>query len=324
MFGTALLEDRVSWMTDSSSNSAIGSSKIEQKLPLTHIVIVNYNAGKWLQRSLSSALSYSFGPITVVDNDSTDDSVLDAKKNIVDGRLSWLLNTDNLGFAAANNQVLRELSAEYEVLMNPDCELEEDTLAEVLSAFEKEPSMGMASCRILNDDGSLQRTCRRRFPTPWSAFVRILYLHKLFPNSQRFVDFDYGEEIDPKQPLEFVEAISGAFMVVRQSALKEVGLFDENYFMHCEDLDWCKRFELSDWKVGFVASAQVVHAKGISSRSRPLNVLWTLHLGMNRFFNKFYTEHYSWPSKLVIKVGIALSFLVRAPFAWLGRYKSVP
>lgn len=285
----------------------------------THIIIVNYNAGEWLQRSLRSALDHSSGLVSVVDNNSTDSSVTNAKEVIADERLSWILNTDNRGFAAANNQVLGDLDVEYAVLMNPDCELTPDTLTHVLAAFSKEPSMGMASCRILNDDGSLQTTCRRRFPTPLSALARILFLHKLFPNNPRFSNFDCGDTVDKNQPLEFVEAISGAFMVVRQSALKEIGLLDENYFMHCEDLDWCKRCELAGWKVGFVATTCVVHAKGVSSKSRPLGVLWTLHLGMNRFFNKFYYEKYSWPLSMLIKLGIVLSFLVRLPSALLGR-----
>lgn len=299
--------------------ASLVSSMTEQNSLSTHIVIVNYNAGDWLQRSIKSALEHSIGAISVVDNYSFDSSIVDAKAHFSDERINWILNSKNRGFAAANNQVLNGLTAEYAVLMNPDCELAEDTLSQVLAAFAKEPTMGMASCRILNEDGSLQDTCRRRFPTPLSALARILFLHKLFPNDPRFRNFNYGNTVDADQSLEFVEAVSGAFMVVRQSVLKEIGLLDEDYFMHCEDLDWCKRFELAGWKVGFVASTHVVHAKGVSSKSRPLGVLWTLHLGMNRFFNKFYYEKYSWPVSILIKLGIALSFLLRIPFTLIGQ-----
>ncbi|MEM7360981.1 MAG: glycosyltransferase family 2 protein [Pseudomonadota bacterium] len=278
----------------------------------THIVVVNYNAGDWLTRSIGSALAHSSGLVTVVDNASEDDSVDTADKQYSDARLQWVKNQDNRGFAAANNQVLAELDADFAVLLNPDCVINQDTLPIILRAFAERPEMGLASCRILNENGSLQPTCRRRFPTPWTALVRMLQLHRVFPGNPKFQDFDYGGSVTGDEALEYVEAVSGAFMVVRKSALQQVGLLDEAYFMHCEDLDWCKRFELAGWRVGFVAAAAVTHAKGISSQSRPIAVLWTLHRGMVRFFDKFYQDQYSWWLRLVVKIGIAASFIGRS------------
>lgn len=278
----------------------------------THIVIVNYNAGEWLQRSVQSALDFSQGKITVVDNASSDGSVSTTQSLIQDARVEWQLNAHNVGFAAANNQVLNSLEEDFAVLMNPDCELNQDTLSAILTAMHADPRIGMASCRILNEDGSLQASCRRRFPTPWSAFVRLLALNKLFPSNPRFADFDYGDQFSNDAPVEMVEAISGAFMVVRREALQQVGTLDERYFMHCEDLDWCKRFELANWKVAFVPAAELIHAKGVSSKSRPIRVLYTLHKGMNRFFDKFYKQEYSLPLRIFVKLGIAGSFVLRA------------
>ena len=285
----------------------------------THIIIVNYNAGDWLLRSVQSALDFSQGPVTVVDNASTDGSIKRTQNALQSERLDWQLNTQNLGFAAANNQALKSFTGDYAVLMNPDCELNEDTLTHILVAMESDPMIGLASCRILNEDGSLQASCRRRFPTPWSAFVRLLALNKLFPNNPKFVDFDYGDQISQKSTIEYVEAISGAFMVVKHEAFKQVGMLDESYFMHCDDLDWCKRFELSNWKVAFVPSAELIHAKGVSSKSRPIRVLYTLHMGMNRFFDKFYKREYSWPLRAFVKMGIVASFCLRALKALVSR-----
>lgn len=285
----------------------------------THIIIVNYNAGDWLLRSVESALKHSQGLVTVVDNDSTDNSVERVQEKYQDSRLNWHKNSRNLGFAAANNQVLQALDADYAVLMNPDCELYPDTLVAVQAAFATNPRMGLASCRILNDDGSLQLTCRRRFPTPWMALVRVFQLHRIFPANPRFANFDYGVSVDPSGEVEYVEAVSGAFMVVRKSALADVGLLDEGYFMHCEDLDWCKRFEAAGWQVGFVPAAHVMHAKGVSTASRPIRVLWTLHMGMNRFFDKFYCTEYSLPIRLLVKCGIASSFVLRAALTLVKR-----
>ena len=285
----------------------------------THIIIVNYNAGEWLSRCLGSVLQYTESNITVVDNNSTDNSTGNAQASFANQpRLSWELNSENIGFAAANNQVLENLNADFALLLNPDCEINENTLPVMLSAFEQNEKLAIASCCIYNEDGSVQNTCRRRFPTPWTSFVRLLQLHRLFPNNAKFANFDYGEFVKETgltqghATVEPVEAISGACMMIRHTAINEIGLLDEAYFMHCEDLDWCKRVEQSRWYVGFVGAASIVHAKGISSQSRPIKVLWTLHKGMNRFFDKHYYHQYSFPVRLLVKVGIICSFILRS------------
>jgi len=278
-----------------------------------NIIIVNYNSAGWLSRCLASVINSSAHSVTVVDNCSTDDSLLKAQYKYGDeSRIDWLLNKKNLGFAAANNQVLKKMRGEFALLLNPDCEINADTLSLMLQAFNQNSQLGLASCAIYNEDGSLQSTCRRRFPTPWTALVRMLSLNKLFPNNEKFSNFDYGEnELNLSNEVELIEAISGAFMMVRKEAIKSVGLLDEGYFMHCEDLDWCKRFEKSEWDVGFVPQAKIIHAKGVSSKSRPIKVLWTLHKGMNRFFDKHYFSSYSLWVICLVKLGIWFSFVSR-------------
>lgn len=279
-------------------------------------LIVNYNAGAWLERAVNSALRETDGSLIIVDNASTDSSL--ARLQFADSdksRVSIMRNDRNLGFAHANNQALTNISGDYVILMNPDCEMSTGCWTEIASVMDREESIGLASCVIRNADGSLQTTCRRRFPTPWSAAVRMLALNRLFPDHPRFQDFDYGATPLP-ETWETVDAISGAFMVVRVSALPEVGLMDDAYFMHCEDLDWCMRFQQAGYAVAFIPQAEVVHAKGISSRSRPVATQWNLHRGMLRFFDKFYREQYPWPFRWFVTVGIYVSFLLRA--AWLS------
>lgn len=289
----------------------------------THIIIVNYNAGNWLKRSINSALKFSAGAVSIVDNASTDSSVENVQAEIQDSRLQWHLNSDNLGFAAANNQVLKQVESEFAILMNPDCELNGNSIQPILDAMDGDLDIGLASGRICNEDGTMQATCRRNFPTPWSAFVRLLKLNKVFPNSSKFADFDSSDvdwnDLSDSRDVESVEAISGAFMVARMSAVDQVGLLDEAYFMHCEDLDWCKRFELAGYKVAFVPGAKLVHAKGVSSRSRPIRVLYTLHKGMNRFYDKFYKNEYSLVIRLIVKLGIVASFFARALLSLINK-----
>ena len=273
-----------------------------------HIVIVNYNAGDWLVRSVGSALRYTTARVSVVDNASIDSSIADLKRAFKEEpRLEVIINAQNVGFATANNQILNNLENDYVVLMNPDCELKQDALDRIISVMQDNETIGLASCRILNADGSLQKTCKRRFPTPKTAGLRMLGMSRLFPQH----DFDFGNKVSDSNSFEILEAVSGAFMVVRKSAMDKVGVLDEKYFMHCEDLDWCKRFALAGWDVAFVPSAEVVHAQGVSSKARPIRVLWNLHRGMDRFFTKFYIDT-PWPLRYLVKIGIYLSFIVRA------------
>jgi len=294
------------------------------------IVIVNYNAGDWLARCLSSVLPLdNVDHVFVVDNASRDIS-LDLIQPLLEQypeRLSLIENQKNVGFAAANNQILGQYhkaqsnvlrgdskKSAYVLLLNPDCEMNEDVLPAMLAEFEKNANLGLAGCVIRNEDGSLQKTCRRQFPTPITALTRMLQLQRLGLAK----NFDLGDQPLPKG-FETVEAISGAFMLVRVTAMREVGLLDEAYFMHCEDLDWCKRFELKGWQVGFVPSVSVIHAKGVSSKSRPIGVLWTLHKGMLRFFDKFYREQYSVFTRVLVKVGVFSSFILRAAWSMLKK-----
>ena len=284
------------------------------------VIIVNYNAGQWLQKSVASALqSTQVTQVYVVDNASTDNSIAELKVSLGDPsvfseKISWILNSENLGFGSANNQALEKIldnqlsNVDFVLLLNPDCELSRDVLPAMLPYFDKYQELGMASCVINNVDGSIQSTCRRNFPTPWAAFLRMSQLQRL--GFARQHDFDLGSQPLPGE-FDMVEAISGAFMLVRVNAIREVGIFDEAYFMHCEDLDWCKRFSENGWQVGFVPEVSVLHEKGVSSQSRPVGVLWNLHQGMLRFFDKFYRQQYSLPFRVLVKLGIYISFFVR-------------
>ncbi|MBT5031768.1 MAG: glycosyltransferase family 2 protein [Proteobacteria bacterium] len=283
-------------------------------------VIVNYNAGAWLPRAVSSALNCIPGPVTVIDNASYDGSVQGLRDLIKDARLKIIQNADNVGFAAANNQVLVNLDTDCVVLMNPDCELEPSAWPSIRDVMLADQSIGLAGARILNADGSDQKTSKRDFPTPIQALLRLLGLGRL---SRR--DFDRGKEPNKRHPgdygIEYVDAISGAFMVARAAAIEEVGVLDEGYFMHCEDLDWCKRFWLSGYKVAWVGTARLVHAKGVSSSVRPARVLWYMHRGMDRFFCKFEGKKYNPVFRAVIRFCIYLLYLPRALLALIRKVR---
>jgi GT2 family glycosyltransferase len=149
---------------------------------------------------------------------------------------------------------------------------------------------------VRNMDGSEQRGCRRKIPTPLSAVTK---------------NFNMNMEPLPNHPID-VEAISGAFMLVRRSVFDTVGAWDEGYFLHCEDLDLCMRFHLARFRIVFVPTVSVMHIKGACSTSRPLFVEWHKHKGMVRFYYKFYRDKYAWPVMGAVFIGIWLRFLLVA------------
>lgn len=255
-------------------------------------VIVNFNSGPLLKEAVDSLLAGTLRPaIEVVDNASTDRSA-DFLKTDPGYRESIRLtmNDRNLGFSRANNQVLRGGSARYYLLMNPDCVLAPDALAELVAYMDANTDVGLAGGALMNRDGTLQKTSKRKFPTPWSALARTLGLHRLDAADGALGDFDLARDQARDGEPEAVEAVSGALMFVRGAALEKVGLLDEGFFMHCEDLDWCMRFWNAGYEVAYVPSAGAVHVKGGSGRGP--RVVWHLHRGMIRFYGKHYRNRY--------------------------------
>jgi GT2 family glycosyltransferase len=281
----------------------------------TAFVIVNYHAGEYLARAIESALRYTDSDIYVVDNASTDTSVTLAQQAIrkaqADARVTWILNEENVGFAAANNQVLNSLDADIAILMNPDCELSSGVVSAICDTFNDNSDLAVLSCLIENSDGTLQKTAKRRFPTPSSALSRVPVLGQLLMGRGEFQDFDYGDQLS-EEKLEIVEAVSGAFMAVKMDAATQVGVLDEAYFMHFEDLDWCKRFAQAGWQVGVLNEYRVRHAKGISSRSNRIKVLGYLHRSMLIFFGRYYRQDYHPATFFLIQFGVIVSLVLRS------------
>lgn len=287
---------------------------------LTSVITVNFNAGAYLAAGARAVLGSTVPvELLVVDNGSTDDS-LDRMREVLDDdpRVRTFENGSNLGFARANNRALEHAQGEWLLFLNPDCLVQSDTIARMQEAMQQRPSAGMAGCLLLNTDGTEQNGCRRDTPTPAKAFARAFGLawvtRRLGMGRSWMRDFVRTGEPLPAEPVE-VDAVSGAFMLVRREALEKVGPLDEGYFLHCEDLDWCERFRRAGFEVLFVPGVPVVHDKGASSPGRSLRVLWHLHRGMLRYYGKFFREHHSLPFTWVVTAGVWLRFAALAPLA---------
>ena len=263
------------------------------------VVIVNFNAGGFLTRAVISVLrSKSVAHVYVVDNASTDES-LDLLPEGHNDRLSIIRNTANLGFASACNLGLKRAVSENMLLLNPDCRVKDGAVDHLITALRSVDHIGMVGPLLINGDGSEQVGGRRKLPTP--SLVLAATLRRLL--GFRSLDFLLNHDPLPEGPVD-VEAISGACMMVRREMITDIGLLDEGYFLHCEDLDWCMRVWRGDWKVLFVPDAKVVHHKGICSRTRPLAVEYYKHVGMVRFYGKLLGQTY--PRWLVALVAVGV------------------
>ncbi len=273
-------------------------------------IIVNYNAGNLLRGCVDSLLSCSLElEIIIIDNASTDGS-LNAILNLPNIKI--IKNSTNLGFAAACNMGASAATAPNLLFLNPDCSFKPGTLITLLDALIRDVSIGMVGALLINPDGTEQPGGRRAVPTPWRSFVRafgLTYFADRWP--KLFFDFHMHTQLLPDHSVE-VEAISGACMLVKREAMNDVGLWDEGYFLHCEDLDWCMRFRQNNWKIIFVPEAIVTHERGACSQSRPIFVEWHKHKGMMRFYYKFFNHQYPGGLMALVAVGVWLRFVVVA------------
>ena len=249
--------------------------------------------------------------IIVVDNASTDDS-LPALQGLPGVKI--IKNSANLGFATACNIGVRVASAPFLLFLNPDCFFEPAALEELLLVVDSDEHVGLATGLLTNLDGTEQVGARRTIPTPWRSFVRAFGLARFSDRWPRlFFDFNLHKQPLPDRPIE-VEATSGACMMIRREAMQDVGEWDEEYFLHCEDLDLCMRFRQKGWKILFVPDAQFIHDQGTCSRSRPIFVEYHKHKGMMKFYRKFFRHQYPgllWP---LVTVGVWLRFALVAGY----------
>ena len=294
--------------------------------PLISVVIVNYNSGPYLVESVRTALPQA-SEILVVDNASSDESLNLCMQHFQDEpKLKIIRNHNNRGFAAACNIGAMRAKGDFLFFLNPDCSLDESAISELKQVLAINDSVGMVGGLLINADGTEQGGGRRAVPTPWRSFVRAFGLNKLAHRWPKlFFDFHLHKRPLPDQAIE-VEVISGACMMVKRTAVEDVGLWDEVYFLHCEDLDWCMRFRQKNWKIMFVPAARVTHALGICGHSRPLFVEWHKHKGMIRFYRKFFRHQYPGFLMGLVMTGVWLRFGLVASYhtakralrAWRG------
>lgn len=261
--------------------------------PLLSIVIVSYNVRHFLEQCLTAVFKAQGNlnlEVWVVDNASADDSVTMVKALFPQVHL--LANSDNPGFAKANNQALRLAQGDFLLLLNPDTVVAEDTFALCLDYFHQHPRVGALGVKMIDGSGQFLPESRRGFPTPWVAFTKTFGLARLFPHSRRFNTYHLGF-LDPTTTAE-VDVLSGAFLLVRRATLVEAGLLDEQFFMYGEDIDWSYRLRQTGYTNAYLAKTTIIHYKGESTKKGSLNYVRTFYQAMMLFTRKHFQGQQAW------------------------------
>ena len=241
------------------------------------VVVVTYNALPWLERCLESVRGHE---TIAVDHGSTDGTVELVRERFPEARV---IEQENKGLGGGSNAGMRVAAGDYFLLLNSDAWALDDAL-ERLAAFAGEhPEAAVAGPRLLNPDGSLQRSVRG-FPNLWRLATEYLFLRKLAPRSRALNAF-YGAGFDHDEVRE-AEFLLGACLLVRREAADTVGLFDEDFFMFSEETDWCYRFRQAGWKVLFTPDAEFVHVGGATTRQNWDPMFREQVRGHLRFFAK--------------------------------------
>ncbi len=287
--------------------------------PKLSVIVVSFDCCALLQaclRSLEAEREEADLEVIVIDNGSHDGTV-----EMVAASFSWVelvASDENLGFARANNLGTDRARGEYLLFLNPDTVVPRGALARSVSALEAHPETGMLGCKLVRPDGSLDHACKRGFPTPLSSVYHFVGLTRLLRGSPRFAHYTAGH-LDPDEEGR-VDAVNGAFMLVRREALNAVGPMDEEYWLYMEDLDWCYRFWQAGWPVVYWPGAEVVHIKGgSSSPHRSWRANYAFHRGMWLFYRKNYMAERSRIVSASVWFGIWLKLGLSATHSFAAR-----
>lgn len=300
-------------MSDSRERSAAEQS-------FTSVVIVTADSGAGVGDSIERVL-HSTAPveIIVVDNDSRDGSIEQlALRFAQNASVRILRNKENLGFGTACNRGATIARGETLLLLNPDCLVESNTIARLGAALRADPRIGLLGVLQTGIDGRIDPASRRRDPLLRRALMSASGLARFASRWPVFAGVDMpaaanGPAVEP------VDAVSGALMLLPRELFDRIGGFDEGYFLHCEDLDLCRRVRDAGWHVACANDVRVVHGKGGSSRHRPVFVAWHKRRGMWRWFSKFDPAARNPALRFFVRCAIWAAFAASMPLLLLRR-----
>ena len=275
------------------------------------VVIVNYKVKYFLEQCLNSIEQAARGidhEIIVVDNASNDGSTEYITARFPN--VKWIASKENNGFSKGNNIGFAQAKGEYILMLNPDTIVTKEAIEGCIGFLDKNPDTGACGVYMLRTDGTFAPESRRALPTPFVAFCKMSGLSKLFPTSRTFGRY-YMQYLD-KHSANEIEIISGAYMMLRHTTLKETGGLDEDFFMYGEDIDLSYRILKMGYKNYFLP-LRILHYKGESTNKSSYRYVHTFYRAMQLFFKKHYS-HYSF----IVSIPITLAIWSRAMLAYVG------
>lgn len=285
------------------------------------IVIVSYNTKDFLKECLDAVFTkiskkISF-EVIVVDNDSKDSSVSMVRKNFP--KVHTIVNDKNVGFSKANNIGVKVTKGRYVLFLNSDAVIREETLETLVEFMDTHPKAGATTAKIELPSGGLDDASHRGFPTPWNAFCHFSGISKFAPHSLLFNGYNLGWKDLNK--IHKIDALAGAFMLVRREAGEQIGWWDEDYFFYGEDLDFCYMLKVYGWEIYYIPTVSVLHYKGISGgiksvskditpadNQTKLRTTQARFDAMKIFYNKHYKDKYPTIITKLVMNGINLLY----------------
>lgn len=280
------------------------------------IVIVNWNTRALLEKCLASIQRYAPSEpceVIVVDNASADGSSEMAKAEFPDVRL--LAQSSNTGYAEGNNIGIRAAKGDLILLLNPDTEFVDDSLQRAVEILRSMPKVGALAARLINPDGSTQSSLRS-FPRPLPVLFDLFGIARMFPRSRffgkyRYRFFNYDTAAEVEQPM-------GTFVLSRKAVFDEVGLFDVNFPIFFNDVDWCLRVRNAGWVVYYHPDVRVVHHGGAGTRQVRKDMIWESHRSLARFYDKWYARWWNMPLIWLFRALVLAAAFLRTGGVYAG------
>ncbi|MCP4536081.1 MAG: glycosyltransferase family 2 protein [Chloroflexi bacterium] len=285
--------------------------------PELSIIIVNWNTRDLLVQCLQSLNDTveSKYEVWVVDNASSDDSVAAVREQFP--YVHVIVNSENVGFVRANNQVLDRCQGRYVLLLNSDIHALPGSLDKTVEFMEAHPGAGILGVRLLNPDRTFQASYTV-FPTLWREFLILSGLGRWLIRSS-FPS--YGPQVEAGAQ-EIKGYMEGAYLLARREAVDQIGGLDERIFMYAEEVDWCYRFHQAGWEVWYLPQSPIIHYGGQSTKQRQGRMEAELYRSRVYFFHKHYGKVSASCLKILIYTITLVKMLVHRLLRFVTRGRS--